>query len=149
MLKVKEFKNPSARFAPGYFWSIDSAMDADMMISQLKDMADKGARSVCMLPIPREFRWNTDTVPAYLSEEYHKIMKKVFDASCKMGIHWYLYDEGGWPSGSACGQVWACDPEKYSRSYAEKDPGGNIRIVKVKEYPERNAPVPDFYSYPI
>ena len=143
MVKLKNFKNPPAHFAPGYFWIINSTMDADRMISQLKEMADKGARSVCMHPVPKEFRWNTDMSPAYLSEEFHQIMEKVFKASCEMGIHWYLYDEGGWPSGSACGQVWACDPEKYSRSYAELDENRQVRIVKVQEHPERNAPVPD------
>ena len=75
--------------------------------------------------------------PAYLSEEFHTIMEKVFDAACKMGLHWYLYDEGGWPSGSACGQVWASNPEKFSRSYAELDENGKVRIVKTEGHPER------------
>lgn len=143
MLNCKNFKKPPARYAPGYFWCINSKMDADSLIAQLKEMADKGARSVCMHPIPREFRWSNDMSPAYLSEEFHAIMEKVFDAACKMGLHWYLYDEGGWPSGSACGQVWASNPEKFSRSYAELDENGNVRIVKTEGHPERCAVVPD------
>ena len=143
MLNCKNFKKPPARYAPGYFWGINAKMDADALISQLKEMADKGARSVCMHPMPREFRWNTEMSPAYLSEEFHEIMEKVFAYSCKNGLHWYLYDEGGWPSGSACGQVWASNPEKFSRSYAELDENGEVRIVKLEGHPERCAVVPD------
>ena len=143
MLNCKNFKKPPARYAPGYFWGINAKMDADALISQLKEMADKGARSVCMHPMPREFRWNTEMSPAYLSEEFHEIMEKVFAYSCQNGLHWYLYDEGGWPSGSACGQVWASNPEKFSRSYAELDEKGEVRIVKLEGHPERCAVVPD------
>ena len=143
MLNIKQFRNPPSRFAPGYFWSINGRMDADVMISQLKDMAEHGARSVCMLPLPREFRWNSRMEPSYLSPEYHAVVEKVASAADRLGMHWYLYDEGGWPSGSACGQVWASDPGRFSRTYAELDEQGKVRIVKVAEHPERYAAVPD------
>lgn len=142
MLNKNQFKNPPANFAPGYFWSINSKIDVPLMISQLKEMAAKGARSVCMHPMPREFRWETNMAPSYLSPEYHALMKQVVDAADKLGMHWYLYDEGGWPSGSACGQVWAKDPERFSRTYAEIV-DGKVRISKVNSDPKRNAPVPD------
>ncbi len=47
MLNNDLFRDPPARFAPGYFWIINDAMDADTMIAQLREMADKGARSAC------------------------------------------------------------------------------------------------------
>ena len=143
MLKNELFRDPPAHYSPGYFWLINGPMDPDVMIAQLKDMADHGARTVCMHPFPREFRWNSDMSPAYLSPEYHAVMDKVAAAADRMDMNWYLYDEGGWPSGSACGQVWAADPERFSRSWAELDENGKVRIVKAKNDPKRNAPVPD------
>ncbi len=143
MLKNGLFQNPPARFSPGYFWMINDEMDVDVMTAQLKEMADKGASSVCMHPFPREFRWNSNMSPAYLSQAYHSVMAEVAAAADRLGMHWYLYDEGGWPSGSACGQVWASDPERFARTYAELDGNGKVRIVKVQEDPKRNAPVPD------
>ena len=143
MLQNDLYQNPPARFAPGYFWIINDTMDTDVMTAQLKDMADKGAKSVCMHPFPKEFRWNSAMSPSYLSPEYHAIMAKVAEAAHRLGMHWYLYDEGGWPSGGACGQIWAMDPERFNRTYAELDENGRVRIVKVSETPERRAPVPD------
>ena len=143
MLNNELFQNPPARFTPGYFWMINDRMDVRVMTAQLKEMADKGARSVCMHPFPREFRWNSDMSPAYLSPEYHAIMAEVAEAAARLGMHWYLYDEGGWPSGSACGQVWASDPERFARTYAELDEEGKVRIVKVPQDPKYGAPVPD------
>ena len=144
MLKNDLFQNPPAHFAPGYFWLINDEMDADVMIAQLKEMADKGARSVCMHPVPREFRWNSNMSPAYLSPEYHAIMAKVAEAADQLGMHWYLYDEGGWPSGSACGQVWASDPEKFTRSFARPFGAGSFRIEQETPHPELTAPIPDW-----
>ena len=143
MLNNDFFRDPPARFAPGYFWIINDPMDADTMIAQLKEMADRGARSVCMHPFPKEFQGTTNMSPAYLSPEYHAVMAKVAAAADKLGMHWYLYDEGGWPSGSACGQVWANNPERFARTYAELDEKGEVRIVKYPEDPSRRAPVPD------
>ena len=133
MLKNDLFQNPPPHVAPGYFWVINGEMDADVMIGQLKDMAEKGVRSVCMHPFPKEFRWNSNMSPAYLSAGYHGIMMKVAEAARQLGMNWYLYDEGGWPSGGACGRVWADDPERFGRTWAELDEKGEVRIVKVPE----------------
>ena len=143
MLKNNLFQDPPAHLSPGYFWIINDEMDVDVMVSQLEEMADKGVRSVCLHPYPKEFRWNSNMSPAYLSEEYHAIIKKVAGAAHRLGMKWYLYDEGGWPSGGACGQVWSKDPERFNRTWAELDENGEVQIVKVPEAPESRAPVPD------
>ena len=96
-----------------------------------------------MHPVPREFRWNTMMAPRYLSEEYHAIVRRLVGKAARLGMNFYLYDEGGWPSGGACGQVLAADPERFARSYAESDGKGGFRIVKVEPHPEKSAPYPD------
>ena len=143
MLQNNLFQDPPAHLSPGYFWIINDEMDADVMISQLEEMAEKGVRSVCLHPFPKEFRWNSNMSPAYLSPEFHAVMAKVAAAADRLGMNWYLYDEGGWPSGGACGQIWASDPERFNRTCAELDENGKVRIVKVREDPGRRAPVPD------
>ena len=146
MFNLKNFQAPPAHLSPGYFWIINHTMDAEELIGQLKDMAAHGARSVCMHPVPREFRYDTAMSPGYLTADFHRIVKEVAAAASELGMHWYLYDEGGWPSGSACGQVWARDPERFSRRYATLDEQGQVKIVKIAEDPQKSAPIPDLLA---
>ena len=77
-------------------------MDADNLIAQLRAMYDSGIRSVCLHPVPKEFRKAaSDMAPPYLSDEYFAIIREVVKEADRLGMHYYLYDEGGWPSGSA------------------------------------------------
>ena len=111
-----EFRNPPSIFWPGYFWLLNDRIDENKLISQLRDMYDKGARSLCLLPEPPEFRpttFNTQFDRPYLSESYFQLIRKIVDECERLGMNYWLYDEGGWPSGSACGQVYAKNPSKY------------------------------------
>ena len=122
---------------------LNDRMVPEELEGQLEEMAASGAKSVCMHPLPREFRWNTMMSPRYLSKEYHAIVRRLVEKAARLGMNFYLYDEGGWPSGGACGQVIAADPERFARSYAESDGAGGFRIVKVESHPERCASYPD------
>jgi len=143
MFPLKSFRNPESRFSPGYFWCIGYPMEPEELERQLEEMAAHGVKSVCLHPVPREFRWTTEMSPDYLSEEFHAIVTRLVRKASALGMNYYLYDEGGWPSGSACGQVVASNPERFSRSCAESDGKGGFRIVRIKPHPEVSAPVPD------
>ncbi len=123
MLNKKQFRNPPSHCYPGYFWGINAEMIPEELICQLRDMYRHGARSVCLHPVPKEFRpdISSSMSPAYLSEEYHQVIKQVVDECRKLGMNYYLYDEGGWPSGSACGQVFASDPERFAQRFIVED----------------------------
>jgi alpha-L-rhamnosidase/Glycosyl hydrolases family 2, sugar binding domain len=115
---MKEFANPPSYFYPGYMWIINDKLDTEKIIWQAQDMFKNKAKSVCFIPEPHEFRpisFNTKFDVGYLGEKYFEIVQKIVAECDKLGMNWWLYDEGGWPSGGACGQVHARDPEKFAK----------------------------------
>ena len=51
-----KFVEPDAIYWVGYFWLWNGPLDVDTLLEQLRDMKEHDARSVCVLPMPREFR---------------------------------------------------------------------------------------------
>ena len=146
MFKIHAFRHPAARFSPAYFWVIEGPMVIDDMLEQLRDMVKVGARSVCLEPLPHEFCETSRMSPAYLSEEYFAVIREVVREAKRLGMNYYLYDEGGYPSGSACGRVWAADPEHFTRSYARITAPGEFQILREETHPEQEAVVPDILA---
>ena len=96
---------------------INDRMDRVKLVDQLRDMRAHDARSVCFHPLPPEFRPDTmgaRLAPPYLSEEYFGIVREVVAECEDLGMSYWLYDEGGWPSGGAAGRVHALDPEAFA-----------------------------------
>lgn len=114
---VKKFREPDAEFYPGYFWLLDTPMTAENMLAMLHDMSDHKARSICMHPSPKGWTKYTYAEPHYMTPEYLEIMEKVYAEADRLGMHHYLYDEGGFPSGTALGEVVASDPERFARQF--------------------------------
>ena len=90
-------------FSPAYFWVWNGRLDADALCAQLEDMHAHGLRNVCIHPLPKGFRtwFPTDMEPDYLTDGYFDAFAKVVRRAGELGMHAYLYDEGGWPSGGA------------------------------------------------
>lgn len=112
------FRDPPSWFWPGYFWLWNDVLTEERLLSQLRDMFDHGARSVCMLTEPPEFQPNnmgTHTSPAYLSDAFMALVRCVVDECERLGMNYWFYDEGGWPSGCVCGQIYNQNPEQYRR----------------------------------
>ena len=145
MFKHSAFKSPSARRYPGYFWSFGRPIEVEKVREQLRKMAAKKVRTVCLHPVPHNFRIDiaSTMAPPYLSEEFHRAIAAIVDACAELGMNYYLYDEGGWPSGSACGQVWAADPEKFTRKFIVSDGNNGWKIEAEAVRPELAAPVPN------
>ena len=137
---------PPAECSPAYFWIINDKIDRDECRWQLDDMADKGLRSVCFHPEPPEFRpilMETRLDLPYLSKEYFDFVREMVLHCKKIGMHYWLYDEGGWPSGNACGQVMAVDPNCFRQQAIARGEDGKAYI---KTLPEK---LPDGrYAYP-
>ncbi len=107
-LDLNQFKDPESVLWPGYFWLWNAPLDPDTLRAQLQDMAAHGARSVCMLPMPHGFRpdsTNNSLDPDYLTPEYFDRVRLAVEEAARLGMNWWLYDEGGWPSGQALGKV--------------------------------------------
>lgn len=110
----RAFGNPEALFWPGYFWLWNAPLDEEAVREQLRDMASHDARSVCMLPMPHAFRpdsTNNLMSPDYLTPEFFAKARMAAEEARRLGMSWWLYDEGGWPSGQALGKVIEGHPE--------------------------------------
>jgi hypothetical protein len=132
---LADFQDPPALHWPGYFWVLNDRIDEATLMAQLQDMREHGARSVCLLPEPPEFRPDslaTRLDRPYLSKSYFDMIRKIVEECHRLGMNYWLYDEGGWPSGGACGQVCAQNPEAFAgqvMANSEKGP-----VVKNASY---------------
>lgn len=102
------FQNPEALLWPAYFWLWNAPLVPEELRAQLQDMAAHGARSVCMLPMPKAFRpdsTNNSLDPDYLTPEFFERVHLAVEEAARLGMNWWVYDEGGWPSGQALGKV--------------------------------------------
>lgn len=147
-IRKREFANPPAVYRPGYFWCINDRMDPTELIGQLRDMAAHGALSVCLHPFPKEFRPTTmpsTMEPPYLSPAYFGVIREIVAACERLGMNYWLYDEGGWPSGGACGQVMALDPERYARTVIV-DKGHGPEVSRDPYQPAGPAPYPNILT---
>ncbi len=116
---AKQFQEPDAALWPAYFWLWNAPLDPQVLRAQLRDMNAHGAKSVCMLPMPHAFRpdsTNNGLDPDYLTPEYFERVKYAVDEAAHLGMNWWLYDEGGWPSGQALGKVTEGHPELARRA---------------------------------
>ena len=99
-------------FSPGYFWMWNAKLDPAVLVAQLEDMRAHDVRSVCIHPLPKGFRRGiieSHMDPDYLTPEYLDVFAKVVKRARELGMDAWLYDEGGWPSGGACGLVAKAD----------------------------------------
>ena len=109
-----KFRNPENIYSPAYFWMWNDVLEPEKLKAQVDDMFLHGMRSLCIHPFPKEFRpgrFDSNMEPGYLTEAYFSIFSNVVDHAASLGMNVWLYDEGGWPSGGACGQIAAADAE--------------------------------------
>ncbi len=108
------------------FWSWNDALEKDELIHQMRDFAEKRFSGVVIharagLSIP------------YLSEEWFNCYQWALEEAEKLGLEVWIYDENGWPSGSAGGKVDSLG-EKYemkSLSFSFGKVPDNGKIVAV------------------
>ncbi len=95
--RQEDFANPPVRCWPRplYFWN-DTEVTAETIREQIqksKDLSKYGGFGI--LPFGRSFR------PDYLSEEYFTVYGAALEQARDLGLTMSLYDEYGFPSGSA------------------------------------------------
>ncbi|NMO98034.1 glycosylhydrolase-like jelly roll fold domain-containing protein [Paenibacillus lemnae] len=96
----QQFIEPPAEFSPIPFWFWNDELTEDELIRQLRDFHSKEVNGVVIHPrmgLP-------DHIP-YLSEAYMALVEAVVAEAEVLGMSIILYDEGMYPSGSACGLV--------------------------------------------
>ncbi len=109
-----DFQNPSESFRPVYVWQWQSDVTHEETDKQLAEMQRLGIKAICVVPLPKEFRpvaMGTAMTPDYLTPPYFEEYKYMADRAAALGMSMWLYDEGGWPSGGACGKVMGEHPD--------------------------------------
>lgn len=105
------FLDPPREFGliPFWFWNDD--LDEDELIRQLRAFHDAGFGGV--MP---SARIGLSRRVGYLTDEYFRLMRRVVEEAAALDMKVILYDEGTYPSGSACGAVVAENPDYASRA---------------------------------
>ena len=114
---INNFISPDISCAPVYVWVWNDVCTREIIDSQLSEMQNLGIRAFYILPEPKEFRPDsmpTNLEPEYLSDEFFGLCAYTFEKAKALGMNCWIYDEGGWPSGSACGRVVKDRPEYAS-----------------------------------
>lgn len=136
---MQAFQFPGIRYAPVYAWVWNSACTVEIIDEQLAEMARLGIRAFYIIPEPKEFRPHTlptDLSPDYLTPEYLSLYAYAMEKGRELGMRCWLYDEGGWPSGGACGKVLADHPEYAKEVLSAKEhsfPAGSLYVPKDPE----------------
>ena len=111
------FFSPAIDYSPVYTWMWNGKVTEEETDRELDEMVRLGVKRFYILPMPRSFRptsFPTPMEPDYLSEEYFDAYAYAVNGAAKRGMKVWLYDDGGWPSGGACGQVVLTDPSLVS-----------------------------------
>ncbi|MBR3768544.1 MAG: hypothetical protein IKL10_09960 [Clostridia bacterium] len=114
---INTFRSPDVCYAPVYIWVWNDICTPEVIDVQLAEMLRLGIRAFYILPEPKNFRPDsmpTNLVPDYLSNEYFELCAYAIQKGKSLGMQCWIYDEGGWPSGGACGKVLEDHPE-YAR----------------------------------
>lgn len=99
---------PEFGVMPFWFWNDD--LDDRELIRQLHVFRAAGVGGVVIHP-----RVGLSRRIGYLTETYFRLVRRIVDECAALGMAVILYDEGGYPSGSACGQVVAANPAYAAR----------------------------------
>lgn len=111
---INKFISPDVSFAPVYVWVWNDTCTKEIIDIQLKEMQNLGIRAFYILPEPKAFRpesMPTNLTPDYLTEEFFELSAYAIKKGGELNMNCWIYDEGGWPSGSACGKVTSDHPE--------------------------------------
>ncbi len=103
-----QFAQVPSCFATTYGWVWDTVITKDGIRDKIDTMVKNGIRAFYILPEPTEFRPATMVTrlsPPYLSPDFFALVRFAVSYAESLGMYCWMYDEGGWPSGSACGRV--------------------------------------------
>lgn len=95
------------------FWAINAPLDVQALNRQMDELRELGMDGVVFHP-----RYYPGK-PAYLSQAYMDALSGVILHAKATGMDFWIYDEDGWPSGTAGGQVMAQWPHLRIRMLHE------------------------------
>ena len=122
------FENGDPVLAPVLTWEWLRCPSEAEMKRQLKAAKRAGFGTVYILPMPREFRPDTmaTELDGYLSPAFFEKVRAALQYADETGLRLWLYDEGGWPSGSACGKVAQALPDRRAARLVRDENGDPV-----------------------
>lgn len=99
---------------PAYTWLWNTAITAEGIKKRIDEMYECGIRAFYVIGEPNNFRptlRRTFLSPEYLSDKYVELLYYAYSYAEKKGMHTWLYNEGGFPSGMVCGKIRKDHPE--------------------------------------
>ena len=106
---LAQLQNPPREFTAIPFWFLNGDLTAEELRRQLADFAAHGIYGVVLHP-----RMGLSPEITYLGERYFAHIRTAVEAAATLDMKIVLYDEGMYPSGSACGLVVKDHPELAS-----------------------------------
>ena len=111
---LDSFVKPDVSYAPVYVWVWNDICNCEIIDKQLVEMQNLGIRAFYILAEPKNFRPDsmpTNLEPDYLTDDFFELCAYAIEKGHALGMNCWIYDEGGWPSGGACGRVLKDHPE--------------------------------------
>ncbi len=122
--ELKTFLSPPACYAPVYAWLWNAPLTEEEIERQLDEMDELGIKRFYILPLPKNFRPKkqpSKLEPEYLTPRFFEAYRKAVLSAKRRGKEVWLYDEGGWPSGSACGEVIKRNPSLVRETIIKRE----------------------------
>lgn len=119
-----DFKNIPIERQPAYTWLWNTTVTRDKIKKQIDEMYASGIKAFYILGEPYRFRpmrRRTHLSPEYLSDEYIELVYYAFELAREKGMYTWLYNEGGFPSGMACGKILDLRPDLIQRTVSERE----------------------------
>ena len=100
-----DFQHPPSALRPMPFWHINGTLTTTEIKAQLRATRDQsGFGGVAVLPV-------RETQPNYLSDDYFARYADILNTARELGMEVILYDDTGFPSGSAGGKMQELFPD--------------------------------------
>ncbi|MBE6965804.1 MAG: hypothetical protein E7441_07200 [Ruminococcaceae bacterium] len=120
------FKDVPVKSQPAYTWLWNSTITREGIKKQIDEMYGNGIRAFYVLGEPENFRpgvRNTHLSPEYLSDEYLQLVRYAYECAKEKGMYTWLYNEGGFPSGMACGKIRGKKPHLAMKELVKTESG--------------------------
>ncbi len=112
--QMASFRYPPTEDYPVFAWIWNCPITEALIDRELDEMLTMGIRGVYVIPLPADFRpgkMDNSLQPGYLTEAYFRLIRYAAEGAEKRDMAFWLYDEGGWPSGSAGHRVTSLEPQ--------------------------------------
>ena len=130
---------PDPQNGPVPFWFLNDTLSREEISRQLSDFHAHGVPGVVIHP-----RMGFDASVPYLSPLFMDWMEYICETAQSLSMFVYLYDEGMYPSGSACGQVVQENPAFAAKALEmTSEPAADGRLVVILALPVGKDGEPD------